>query len=137
MKTTVKYTSIIVITLLIGFAIGFLVNGRMTRAKISRWKSVNTEKGFHREFVRALDPTPEQMEKVKPILKKYGDLNRNLMNENRSEQKKLFTEMQNELKPFLTAEQIKRLERMKKRWSDKRDPRRNGKSHRRSSHKRE
>ena len=91
----------------------------MTRAKIKRWKSVNTEQGFKREFIRVLSPTPEQMEEIKPILKKYSDLNRELMGDHRSEQKDLFLELQQELKPYLTEEQIERMERIKKKRHDR------------------
>ncbi len=64
MKKTLKYSAVILVTILIGFAIGFMVNGRMTKAKIKRWKSVNTEQGFNREFIRVIDPTSEQMEEM-------------------------------------------------------------------------
>jgi len=116
MKRKITYISLFTATLLIGFVIGFLVNGRLTRARIEKMRNAFTEQGFDREFMRVLHPTPEQMEQLKPILKKYADLHRDLMADYRNNQHDLFIELRKEIDPYLTDEQKERLDNIRNRW---------------------
>jgi len=116
MNDKIKFTGIIIGTLLIGFVIGFLTNGRLVKSRIDRMQSFYTEKGADRAFMRVLDPTPEQMEKIQPILRRHAQQNRELLNQHRGEQQALFLELEEELKPFLTQEQIEKLNDLKQRW---------------------
>lgn len=116
MKNTLKYSLIIISLLIIGFVIGFLVNGRLTHNKMKKVRSVNTEQGFNHEFMRIIKPTPEQTAELKPILKKFASRNHSIMADFRENQKLLFKDLRTEIDPLLTDEQIDRLECSKKRW---------------------
>ena len=126
MNDKLKFTGIIIGTLLIGFVIGFLTNGRLVKSRIDRMQSFYTEKGADRAFMRVLDPTPEQMEKVRPILQRHAQQNRELLTNHRVEQQALFIELENELRPFLTHEQMERLDDLKNRWRQRFDRSRGG-----------
>jgi hypothetical protein len=121
MKKTITYSSIIIATLLIGFIIGFLVNGRVTRHKIKKMRSEFTGQGFNRQFMRVLKPSPEQMEQLKPILKDYAQKHRETIESLHGEQEELFQGFKSEVEPYLTEEQIQRLEKMHKKRKGKFD----------------
>jgi len=121
MNDKIKFAGIIIGTLLIGFVIGFLTNGRLVKSRITRMQSFYTEKGADRAFMQVLDPTPEQMEKVRPILQRHAQQNRELLNHHRDEQQLLFVELEDELRPLLTQEQMERLEDLKNRWRQRFD----------------
>lgn len=116
MNNKIKFTGIIIGTLLIGFVIGFLANGRLVKSRIDKMQNFYTEKGANQAFIRVLDPTPEQMEKIRPILQRYAQQNRELLTNHRIEQQAFFLELEDELRPFLTQEQMERLEDLKGRW---------------------
>lgn len=116
MKRKLTYTALFVAILLIGFVIGFLVQGTITRSRIRKMRSTFTERGVNREFIRAIRPAPEQMEQLKPILKKYAGMKRNLMTDYRSNQHELFLKFRQEINPYLTPEQKERLDQMDNRW---------------------
>jgi hypothetical protein len=121
MKKTLTYTSIIVATLLIGFIIGFLVSGRLAKQRIHRMRAGFTEQGFNRNVVRALDPTPEQMEELRPIVQKHARAQRKMMNSVRDSQDSLFNQFRADILPYLTDEQMKKLDRMHKNFKRKMD----------------
>ena len=114
-----KYTALFVVTLLIGFVIGFLVQGAVTRARIEKVKNTFTERGMNREFMRVLRPTPEQMEQIRPALKEYAGEKRELMQEYRKDQHELFLDFRKKIDPYLTPEQKQRLERLDNRWKQR------------------
>lgn len=116
MKNKLKYSLIIISLLLIGFVIGFLVNGRLTHHKMKKVRSINTEQGFSHEFMRIIDPSPDQAEELKSILKEFSERNHVIIADFRENQKLLFKELRTEIDPLLTDEQIARLDRKKKRW---------------------
>jgi hypothetical protein len=135
MKKTVTYTSIIITTLLIGFIIGFLVSGRLAKKRIQKMRSDFREQGFNRKVMRALDPTPEQMEQLRPILKKHAKMQKEMMSSMRASQDALFSEFRADVQPYLTEEQVKKLDRMHEKFKrrverdgpDRRYPDRKGK----------
>ncbi len=113
------YTALFVATLLIGFVIGFLVQGAITSSRIKKMQSTFTERGINREFMRAIRPNPEQMKQLGPVLRKYAGEKRNLMQKYRSNQHELFLELRKEIDPYLTPEQKQRLDQMDKRWQQR------------------
>lgn len=119
MNEKLKFTGIILGTLIIGFVIGFLTNGRLVKFRMDRMQSFYTEQGANRAFMRVLDPTPEQMEQIRPILQRHAQQNRELLDHHRSEQRLLFQELEDELRPILTEEQMEKLELLKRRWDQR------------------
>lgn len=112
MNTKLKYTLAFVIVLLIGFALGFLVSGRLIHNRVNRMQKYYTEKGFRYEFMRVLRPSPEQMQNMRPVLKTYAQKNRENMMFFRQQQQQLMKNLHHDLKPFLSPKQVKRLEMM-------------------------
>ncbi|NOX85420.1 MAG: hypothetical protein GXO86_05580 [Chlorobi bacterium] len=110
------YAALFVVTLLIGFVIGFLVQGAITSTRIKKMQSTFTERGMNREFIRAIRPTPEQMKQLHPVLRKYAGKKRDLMQEYRNNQHELFLEFRQETDPYLTPAQKDRLDQMDIRW---------------------
>ncbi len=115
MKTKLKYTLAFVAVLLIGFILGFLVSGRLIHSRVNRMQKYYTKKGFRYEFRRVLHPTQEQIKKMQPVLQNYAQKNRKNMMLFRAQQQRLMENLHHDLKPFLTPEQIHRLEIMEKR----------------------
>ena len=110
MNTKLKYSLIIISTLLIGMIIGFLIGGRITSTRIEKMRSYYTNQGFNREFMRIIEPTPEQRDIIIPILRKHAVLNRELMINFHKGQEELYVDMINDLKIHLDKEQINRLD---------------------------
>jgi hypothetical protein len=131
MNTKLKYTLAFVAVLLIGFILGFLVSGRLIHSRVNRMQKYYTEKGFRYEFMRLLHPSPEQLEKMRPILEDYAKKNRENMMFFRGQQRQLIKDLHHDLKPFLSPKQVKRLEIMEHR---RMRFMRNGPMHRRPMH---
>ncbi len=115
MNTKLKYTLAFVVVLLIGFALGFLVSGRLIHNRVNHMQKYFTEKGFRYEFMRVLRPSPEQMQKMRPVLEDYAQKNRENMMFFRGQQQQLMKNLHHDLRPFLSPKQIKRLELMEQR----------------------
>jgi len=116
MNHKIKYTAIVFGILLIGFVLGFLTNGRLVKYRIEKMQNFYTEKGVDRGFIRALDLTSDQMEEIGPILREHARKNRNLLHRHREDQQILFQELKAEIKPFLTEEQVEKLDSFKRSW---------------------
>lgn len=112
MKRKITYTALLLVTLSIGFIIGFLVNGRLVRSKVQDLHNYYTPAGFHRQLFRTIEPTPEQIDQIKPILNQYAAKNSELLVEFKHNQYDLYEELIEELEPYLTEQQIERLQEM-------------------------
>jgi len=126
MNTKSKYILSLVTVLMIGIILGFLLSGLVIHTRINRLQDYYTEQGFRHQFMRTLQPTPKQMEQMRPILMNYGQKNRGNMMEFRSRQRELMLELKHELKPYLSPAQNHRLLNLQSRWNhrfmDRRDP---------------
>ena len=116
MNNKQKYTFTLLAVLIIGMILGFLINGRLVNRRVDRLQEYFTERGFGREFMMVLHPTPAQMDKIRPILRNYALQNHKNMMQYREGQAQLMKNLQNDLKPYLTPEQIKRLTELRNRW---------------------
>ncbi len=115
MNTKLKYILAFVAVLLIGFILGILVSGRLINSRVNRMQRYYTNQGFRYEFRRMLHPSPEQLKKMRPVLEEYGKKNRENMMLFRQHQQQLMKNLHHDLKPFLSPEQVKRLEMMEHR----------------------
>ncbi len=115
MNTKLKYTLAFVVILLIGFALGFLVSGRLIHNRVNHMQKYFTEKGFRYEFMHVLRPSPEQLQKMRPVLENYAQKNRENMMFFHKQQQQLMKNLHHDLKPFLSPQQVKRLEIMEHR----------------------
>ena len=104
MKT--KSIIIILATLLIGFAIGFLTNAQITRQRLDTFVNQGSYNFFRYRMIQGIDPDPQQTKQIEPILEKYAALaDQNIM-ESRQEMQGLHQAMIDELQPYLTTEQM-------------------------------
>ncbi len=110
MKKRLKYSLIFIITLLIGFVIGFLTNGRLVNQRIVKMKDYFSETGFGREIKSVVRPTPEQEKLLMPAFRNFASSNHELMNNFHDDQKELFSRLKEDLDTILNEEQIKRLD---------------------------
>lgn len=121
MKT--KYILLLFGTLIAGILIGTLTTGRVTRNKVERIKSFNTREGFRDHLFMIIQPTRAQKELLEPILDSFSDVHWELMKEHWDNQKVLFDEMDNAIKPLITEEQFQILmdhkQKTKKGWEHK------------------
>ena len=112
---TIKTIAYFVLILLLGFVIGFYVNQQLTHKRLMHLRKNFNKPGTElRMLAKRLDLTPKQVEQMKPILRKHLPGQLATRKEHRKEMDSLRTEMFNELQPFLTREQIRKVEQMKK-----------------------
>jgi hypothetical protein len=113
MKT--KFTFMLLGALVLGILIGVLVTGRYTRHKVVQIKEMGTPEGLHRHFYKLIDPSEEQEELIRPILRTYATQSQEMRQRHWDEHKALFKQVQQELEPLLDEEQLERLENFKNR----------------------
>ena len=125
MKT--KSILIITATLLIGFVLGFLTNGQLTRQRISKFVDRGGYEGFKIRAMDIIKPDQSQIHNIEPILDKYAQKVQESIAESKYEMKNIHDEMIEELEPFLNEEQIQRLEfvhrKFERAWDRQRGPR--------------
>jgi hypothetical protein len=109
MNTKLKYSLAFTAVLIMGFILGFLVSGRLIHSRVARMQRYFTPMGFRYEFRRVLHPSPEQLREMKPVLDEYAQKNRENLMLFREQQKALLQHLQHDLKPFLTPQQLERL----------------------------
>lgn len=107
MKT--KYVLLLVLTLVVGFLIGSLTTGRVTRTKVDRIKSWNTREGFREHLFGIMQATESQKIQLSPMLDSFSDLHWELMKRNWESQKMLFDSMDSLIKPFIEEKQFQLL----------------------------
>ena len=126
MKT--KSILIIIATLIIGFTIGFLTNGQLTRYKFNRFVKQGSYDAFKFRMMDVVMPDIDQAKDIEPILDKYAQNASETLEESKENMKKLHKELLEELKPYLNKEQLQRLDRAHNRYK-KVWERRRGKGH--------
>ena len=110
MNLKVKNSLIITGTLILGIIIGILICGRFTKMKIEKYKNFYTAKGFRKEFIRTVKPTPEQLKQLQPVFKENAEKNKELFRKFREDKQEIYKDFRNKVEKILTPEQIKRLE---------------------------
>lgn len=130
MNNRLKISLLLIITLIIGIAIGFLTSGRLVSQRIETMRNHYSETGFGREIMRVIKPTPEQKEEIGPIFREYAERNCELMDNYHENQKEMFTNLKEELSEILNKEQINRLE---DHWSKRKKMMKNRKTGNRSN----
>lgn len=93
--------------LMIGFALGFLVSGQLTRKKMDDFLRWGTEDGFKEIMYEQIEPNNQQRTQLEPIIDKYAKLNGELQNSWKKEHGQLMKNLTNELKEVLSDEQMK------------------------------
>lgn len=101
-------TLILLITLVIGFVLGFLVSGQITKHQMNEIMRWGTEDGFKESVLDVIEPTKDQESTVNIIVDKYADSNGELHNKWKREHGELMRALTLELTPVLTPEQMEK-----------------------------
>ncbi|MDZ7723334.1 MAG: hypothetical protein U5R06_11155 [candidate division KSB1 bacterium] len=118
MKKQSKSTLILIVTLLIGMAIGVLGYRVYMLQRIREFKDHRADLMFEKLFARVVQPTPEQADTLRVIWQKYREQLESNHKQVLKETKTILDSMFKEMRPLLTEEQIKRLK--ERRHRDKR-----------------
>lgn len=126
MKT--KSILIVFATLIIGFAIGFLVSGQLARQRFEKFVSQDHSDAFKFRMMDVIDPDDKQVIEIEPILDEYGEKMHRNMEKSKFDINGLHNSLIQELKPYLDAQQIERIESIHKRFKNRMgEPRRSHK----------
>jgi hypothetical protein len=106
----VKPIIIISSTLIIGFAIGFLASSMISHQRMKKFRSFNSVEAFKRRTIHLIEPNEKQMKEILPIIDKYAKEMDQIRKEFGKEFFNIMKDFYNDIKPFLTKEQIEKLE---------------------------
>ncbi|HQO49441.1 MAG TPA: hypothetical protein PK939_03375 [Bacteroidales bacterium] len=107
MKT--KLTLLLITSLLIGFLIGFLASGRMTKTKVEKIKSWNTREGFRTHLFDIMEADEMQRAELKVLMDSFSDLHWKMVNQHWENQNVFFDSLYNQLEKRVTKEQFDKL----------------------------
>jgi len=109
MKTPLKSTFIILLTLGIGIVIGVLGHRAFLRRHFRTIEAIGRHGGMREIMERRIVPSPEQAEDVRRVLDKYDSLFHEMHVRTRDKMRAIMDSLRLELKPLLTPEQLKRV----------------------------
>lgn len=114
-KSTLIKIGYFTITLLLGFIIGFYVNRQLTHQRLNHLRKSFNKPGMEMKMLaKSLKLTPEQVEEMRPILRKHLPVQLSTRKRHKSEMDSLRTAMFNDIQPYLTNQQLEKVERIKK-----------------------
>jgi len=120
MNTKIKSGISLLTTLLIGFVIGYLTSTQVKESRIRELRTFGSAEGFKFMMEHMLELDEKQKDAIKPVVDKYAKENFELMKNFRGEFSVLMKEFHKELTPYLTPEQIERLNEFGKRGREMR-----------------
>ena len=118
----IKAILTIVISLLVGFVLGFLTEGQIVKQERHKWQKVSFEQMFENRLLHKIEPSEAQKEKILPIIRSYAVRMSELRASTGQKFGELRTQMNNELQQYLTDEQFKRLQERRERTSSPPEP---------------
>ncbi len=123
-----KQLKIVLIVLgifLTGFGAGFFTHRHLVGRQLERVRDLGRGPGFSKQLLKTIDATPEQVEQLRPILRKYGETMAQETRRSRQQRRATVDSLHEEIKPYLTPAQIQELESLTHRFrgKDKRKPR--------------
>lgn len=115
-----KIKSILIIagTLIIGFIIGFLTNGFLTRQKFESFVRQGSHDAFKYRMMEIIHPDESQVKDIEPILEKFAEEAHDNIEASKQQMKELHEALMDDLKPYLNRDQLERLERANERFRD-------------------
>lgn len=112
MSTRGKAVAILVLTFLIGLAVGFLASGALHQRRAERMAELRRRGGFVEHMLEVIRPRDAaQREAVVPILEETAQRNRALFEGTRETMRAELDSMRVRLAPLLDADQLRRIER--------------------------
>jgi MFS superfamily sulfate permease-like transporter len=133
MKT--KIIILVIVSLVVGIAIGMTISAYMTKQKIEKWKQGTTPDGMYNNYIKLLQPTAEQADTLEFILREYVNTSVKMMGETWMNQGRLFDEMEKKINPLLDEDQLQRMEDFKEKFRKfgTRPPKKDGDSNRKNA----
>ena len=104
-----KTALILLSTLIIGILCGALITGAITQARIAQIEGSPSPERFIRHMDRIIQPNAEQRDAIQRTLEDYRPRFQNTMTQHREEIRVLIDSLQQDLRPFLTEEQLERM----------------------------
>ncbi len=120
MNAKIKSGIFLLTTLLIGFVIGYLTSTQVKESRIRELRSFGSAEGFKFMMEHMLELDEKQKDVIRPVVDEYAKKNFELMKNFRGEFSVLMKEFHKELTPYLTPEQIERLNEFGKRGREMR-----------------
>ena len=100
---------ILLLTLALGIAIGFLGSGLLVRNKIQDLKNMQTREGMALSLERSLELSEAQIPLVRPVLEEHALRMRDLFQEHRRARRTEIDKLFEALEPVLNDEQLQQL----------------------------
>lgn len=111
-----KSLLILLLTLVLGFSLGFLVAGQWSKKRFKRFaRGLRSPELMSERWMHALELEEKQKDTVRPILLRYAEQHANLHRGMRENVDSLFKAMHSELQPLLTEEQNHQLQKRQER----------------------
>lgn len=107
--------------LALGFAGGFFTHRQVTVQRVEKVREIGQAPGFQRHLLTYLEPDADQKEKLEPIIRRYAQQIGSQIKKHRQDRKVVVDAMHEEIKPFLTTEQLQKLDDFSKRFRTRRD----------------
>jgi len=110
MKSYIKPFTVLLLTLAIGLGIGWFASSFYYKNRVKQLTRLTKQEGFIRHHFEMLQINETQQQQIKPILQKYYTR----LELHRASIRKELDSMRTEIKPYLTEEQIKALQHMRR-----------------------
>ena len=107
---TFKITLAIISLIAVGFISGFYTNRFLVQQKIDRVANMRNAHGLQESVYEKIQATPEQRKQIAPAVESYAARIASVYQESRARRHALVDSLQEEIKPFLSSEQIKQLD---------------------------
>lgn len=107
---------IVIASLIIGFIIGFLVNGQLTRQRFQSFVSQDHQNAFKFRMMDIIQPNDLQTKEIDPILDDYARRVHETMMASKEKFRELNDDLLNDLEPYLNQDQLDRLDRANQRF---------------------
>lgn len=104
----------ILLSLILGFVIGFVVSQEVVHYRVKDVQSMSSQETFKTRTFSIIEPTDQQIELIDPIIDDYSVKFDEARDKMRKEYHGIITDFHAELRPFLSEEQMKKLEEFPK-----------------------
>lgn len=102
----------------IGFVAGFFTHRYVAVKQIHRVAEMRFASGFEGHLYHIIEASPEQQEQLHPIVHRYAGLISANHIESRARRRTLIDSMHQEIKPLLSAEQLRKLDDFSRRFRE-------------------
>ncbi len=112
MKTRAFIT--IILSLIIGFLLGFVVSSQITRHRLKDVKSMSSPRSFKERVYEIIEAGPEQKEALNDFLDRYGESFDSLRKSMSGTFHEFTDQFHSDIQPYITEEQLESLKKFGK-----------------------